>query len=480
MKTKSFKRPVQCILLILMMALLVSCKEKSQLDPDKPTQVTLWHYYAGENQIGLENAVELFNQTLGIEKGVVVNALALGSVNDLEKAITESAKGVLNSMEMPDIFSSYPDKAEEIDRYGLLVDIADYFSSKDLKNFLPEFIEPLYTADKRLTSIPIIKSTELFYINKSQWERFAEDTGSKEEELESWEGLLEIGRKYYEWAGNQVQNNEGAKAFFGVDSLANYIIIGNKQLGVDIIGWDQGGNGRVLLDREVLKKIFNFYYEGYSRGYINYVGRFRSDDLRAGQIASYVGSSSGIAYFPTWILNDDKKIEIELLAKFYPVFEGGSPYAIQQGANMCIVKSDPQKQEGAALFLKWFTSPDNNENFVLTSGYIPVNKISFEEGRFIGALAKLDIKDRVDQNIKSSYEIILEQALERDNYAIIPFEGSYDARKILENSLIEVAEEGREMLSQEKEITVDRAFENWIDRLESSFNEANINYKLLA
>ena len=45
---------------------------------------------------------------------------------------------------------------------------------------------------------------------------------------------------------------------------------------------------------------------------------------------------------------------------------------------MCITRSTPEKEYAAALFLKWFTSPEQNMKFVSSTGYLPVTKQAFE------------------------------------------------------------------------------------------------------
>ena len=120
------KRKLKALCLVLsLFILLTACSpgEKSVLDPKKPVSITLWHYYIGDNKIALETAVDQFNKSVGSEKGVVVNAVAKGSIAELEKAVTDSAKGIINAEPMPDLFSSYPDKGLEIDQLGKLCDL---------------------------------------------------------------------------------------------------------------------------------------------------------------------------------------------------------------------------------------------------------------------------------------------------------------------------------------------------------------------
>ena len=290
------KRKIKLACLFLsMLMLLTACSagEKTALDPKNPVSITLWHYYVGDNKIALETAVDTFNKSVGSEKGVVVNAVAKGSVTELEKAVTDAAKGVVNAEAMPDLFSCYPDKALEIDELGKLCDLNDYFSEAEQALYVEEFLNDGQFDGDRLLILPIVKSTELLYVNETAWNEFAVANSQDTTKLSTWEGVYAAAQAYYKWTDAQTPETSGdGKSLMGVDSVANYVIIGNKQLGVEVI---DGQNQQVVLNRAVMKKIFDTYYGSMSLGYFNAVGKFRSDDIKAGDLAAYVGSSSGAA-----------------------------------------------------------------------------------------------------------------------------------------------------------------------------------------
>lgn len=61
-----------------------------------------------------------------------------------------------------------------------------------------------------------------------------------------------------------------------------------------------------------------------------------------------------------------------------PVFEGGDKLVMQRGAGFCTVKSTPQKEKAACVFLEWLTNPENNVSFVTSLGYMPVTNEAFD------------------------------------------------------------------------------------------------------
>lgn len=485
MKLKRF------LIVLISIMILTGCGNTSRLNPKDPVTVTLWHYYLGENLTVLEESISLFNRTVGMENGVIVSHVAMGSIRELEENITNSVKGVINSQPLPDIFSSYPDKALEIDGYGKLVDLNKYFNEDEKDEYISSFLEDGYFNEDRLLLLPVLKSTEVLYVNNTAWSEFATTMGISNERLSTWEDIYDIAREYYQWIDGMTPNIMwDGLGMIGFDSIANYIVAGNRQMGIEIIYTDEDGNGKIIIDKEVMRNIFSIYYNGYSMGYFDAVGRFRSDDIKTNDLIAYVGATSGAAYFPTWVEDKGEKIAVDLLALDYPVFKGGRQYSIQQGAGMCMVKTDERHQEGAALFLKWFTEEDNNVNLALTTGYIPVKESAYTSQGLLATIDAMLLEDGIQKNIGSVYNIAIHQIVEGQAYAVRPFLGSYDARKVLQDSLIEIAKSSRELaigLQQENKteqeileaIQTNLSFEKWINILVDTFTDLNIQYEII-
>ncbi len=68
-------------------------------------------------------------------------------------------------------------------------------------------------------------------------------------------------------------------------------------------------------------------------------GRFRSDDVKMGNIIACVCSTSGSTYFPKEIISDDEtSYKIQSIAQEAPKFKGGENIAVQQGAGLVVTK----------------------------------------------------------------------------------------------------------------------------------------------
>ncbi len=350
-----------------------SQQEGVKLDPSNPVTLTVWHYYNGAQQAAFDSLVSEFNSSVGQQKGIYVEAYSQGSVSDLEQAVTDSAAGVVGSKAMPDLFSSYADTAYALEQDGRLADLSAYFTPDELGEYVSGYIEEGYfEQDGRLYLFPVAKSTEVTMVNLTDWEPFAQATGASLDDLGTFEGITALSRQYYEWTDAQTPDvPDDGKALYGRDSMSNYFVIGLKQLGIDLFEVE-GGQVTINADKDAVRRLWDNYYVPYVSGWFDSFGKFRSDDVKTGDILAYTGSSSSAAYFPDQAITDEGTYDIAYAVLPAPVFEGGQRVCVQQGAGMCVTKSDELHEYAACEFLKWFTRTDNSLAFACASSYLPV------------------------------------------------------------------------------------------------------------
>ena len=60
-----------------MLGCITGCGEKSELSPDNPITLTLWHVYGEQASSPMNLLVNEFNQTVGREKGIIVNVTSM-------------------------------------------------------------------------------------------------------------------------------------------------------------------------------------------------------------------------------------------------------------------------------------------------------------------------------------------------------------------------------------------------------------------
>lgn len=454
------------IICIMMSMILASCSilsSRDVLDPENPITVTVWNYYNGSVKDKFDELVAIFNETIGAEKGIVIEAQSYGDVNELADAVFATANNEIGSLPMPDIFAAYSDNAFRVKQITDLVNFSDYFSKAELAEIRKEFLdEGSFGTDGELYILPIAKSTENLYLNKTYWDEFAAKKDVKLTDLSTWEGLVNVSKIYYEYSG---------KAFFGVDANANYMLVSAMQMGNEMYLYDAKTNTvKLNFNESDAYRIWKNYYIPYISGYFMKSGRFSSDDARTGLIAAYTGSTAGASYFPVEISDGDNIIPIEVITLPYPFFDGGDPYVVQQGAGMCIAKSDEAHEFASAVFLKWFIDLPQNIEFAVSTGYLPVKTKALNADTILSELDNTNnnSNDAVRKSIVTTIDMLKTHTL----YGNKPFEGSYECRGVLETNLQQLLNSDLAYLNKQvddgydrsailEELTSDKHFQRW-------------------
>ena len=354
------------MILALSVCTLAGCSD-GKLDPKKPITLTMWHNYGGDMQQTMDLLIDEFNSTVGKEKGIVIDVTAISSSSELNKSLDLIVNGDPGAPAMPDIFTGYPKVAIQFQQKGMLVNFDNYFTDKELAEYVDAFVEEGRIADGGLYVFPIAKSTEVLYVNQTLFDKFAAATGAKQEDLATFEGIARLSKQYYEWSGG--------KQFYAADSWFNFAEVGMAQLGSSIF------DGEALsLDSEKFDYIFNTVYSPAVEGGISIYDGYSSDLSKTGDLICSTGSSAGILFYGDTITYADGTTEaVEYSILPYPTFEEGSKTAIQRGGGLMVGTSTEEKEYAACVFIKWLTAAEQNMKFVDETGYLPVTKQAFEK-----------------------------------------------------------------------------------------------------
>lgn len=427
------------LLCVMTLTLLCLCgcgskePDTGKLDPKHPVSISVWHYYNGAQLAAFNNMVDLFNETRGKELGIVVTGYSQGSVNDLQTNVMNSVNGKVGAEEVPNIFAAYADTAYEIDHMGMLVDLAAWLTPEQRALYVTGYLnEGDFAGNGAMKIFPIAKSTELFLLNETDWQVFADATGASFDDLTTLEGVTETARRYYEWTDSLTDKPNDGKAFFGRDAMANYFIIGGMQMGHEIFSV-QDGHTVIDFDKATVRHLWDNYYVPFIKGYFAASGRFRSDDIKTGNVIAFVGSSSGATFFPNRVATEDGEYPITMRVFPAPQFAGSAGYAVQQGAGMAVTRKSDAEIAASVEFLLWFTQDERNIRFSVDSGYMPVTW-SANSMDAIRAQSG-EISDTMDSVLSAAVETVHSNTL----YTTKAFKGGVDARSILENRMFDQA-----------------------------------------
>ncbi len=421
--------------------ILGGCGDKSPLDAKNPVTIDVWTYYNGDQLTAFDSLVEEFNETVGKEEGIIIKGYSQGSVNDLETNVLAAVKGEVGADEVPNIFAAYADTAYAVDQMGQVVDLKDYLSEEEVSAYIDSYIrEGDFSGGGEIKIFPTAKSTEIFVLNKTDWDVFASETGAAYEDMADMDGLVETAQRYYEWSDGKTPDvpNDG-KALFGRDAMANYMLIGSMQMGTEIF---QVSEGKMTLnfDKETVRNLWDHYYVPFVKGYFAATGRFRSDDIKTGNIIAYVGASSGVSFLPESVnISDAESYPIEMEILPCPKFEGeDSTYAVQQGAGMVVTKGSEAEIYASVEFLKWFTADERNIKFSVNSGYLPVTKTANDK------TAVMDSGAQISDNMGKMLSVAVDTVNGNKMYTTRAFETGTKARNILEYAMSDRAAADRE------------------------------------
>ena len=435
--------------------------------PAKVTDIMVWTYYNGDQLESFTSLVNQFNETVGAQKGIKVSTESQGSVNDLETSVMNSAEGKVGAAAMPNIFSAYADTAYALDQMGMVVDLAPCLTEEEKAQFVEGYLsEGDFGEDDSIKIFPVAKSTELLFLNDTDWQAFADAADVRYEDLATMEGLTAVAEKYYNWTDAQTAAPDDGKALFGRDAMANYMLVGAQQLG-DTIFAVKDGRMTVNFERDVARRLWDNYYVPFVRGWFAATGRFRSDDIKTGNVLAYVGSSSSATFFPARVTNDaNESHEISLKTLPAPQFEGGEAVAVQQGAGMVVTAAKEEEVKASVEFLKWFVRAENNIAFSVGSGYLPVTRKANDMQEILASGLTLD--DNMQQTLAVAVDTVNGNRL----YTPYAFAGGSSARKVLEYGLSDLAAadrktvvqriaEGQSAAEAEAEFLTDEYFEAW-------------------
>jgi len=352
--------------LVLLILCTSGCAQNTKPNEKNPVTLTMWHVYGSQTQSPLNQAIDEFNRTIGQENGITINVVSVTSSSAIDKALSASANQEPGSEEMPDLFTAYPRVAEIVGKENLLA-WDDYFTEQELSAFTDMFLSEGYFEDK-LLMLPIAKSSEAFYLNKTLFDRFSKDTGITVNDLTTFDGLFRVANTYYDWSGGQ--------HFMQLNDFYNYAYIGMKAYGHNFIQ-----NGTLQLTDETFQKIWSPLAQTAIYGGICLEDGYAAARWKTVEIIANIGSTADVLYQPDEVVYSDNTTEpITTYTMPYPLFtEDSSGFAVYRGGGLFAVKSEDERKNFAAyLFAKWLTEKEQNLDFVTQTGYLPVTDDAFD------------------------------------------------------------------------------------------------------
>ena len=281
-----------------------------------------------------------------------------------------------------------------------------------------DFVEGYYAEGKQfgdglMYTMPISKSTEVLYYNKTFFEANNLTVPTTWDELEA--------------VCAKIKEIDPMSIPLGYDSEANWFINMTEQYDSE---YTSASEPYFLFDNETNRAFIKRFREWYEKGYLTtqtLYGAYTSGLFTStSEVKSYIsiGSSAGATYQrPAADAKGNYPFEVGIAT--IPQVSADNRKVISQGPSVCIFKkSNPQEVIASWLFVKYLTtSVEFQAEFSMASGYVPVLKSVSENPVYAEFLANADGGNYVSA---LSAKVCLEQA---DAYYTSPaFNGSSEAR----------------------------------------------------
>ena len=233
---------------------------------------------------------------------------------------------------------------------------------------IDDFIQGYYEegqqfGDGKMYTLPLSKSTEVLYYNKT----FFDANGLTPPT--TWDEMEALCKKIKEIDPNCIP--------LGYDSESNWFITMCEQYGSD---YTSATGEHFLFDNETNRDFVARFHDWYQKGYVTtqeLSGAYTSELFKAQEgTKSYmsIGSSAGATHQRPDKVNDAYPFEVAITT--IPQVNPEEPKVISQGPSICIFKkNNPQEVVASWLFVKYLTTTvEFQAEFSMASGYVPVIK----------------------------------------------------------------------------------------------------------
>ena len=261
------------ILCVLSAGLLFTSAKKAKA----PVTVEIWHTYNGKQAACLNDIADRFNASQAEYKVEVKNQDYSGFADTVYNAV---ANGI-----GPSIIFNYGTTAVDYANEGLAINIKKFIDKdtkkgdKQMKNLIDSLPEAMKTdvlgfEDGGIYYLPGCTTGPVFFYNQTIFKELGLKVPS------NWEELAQVSKTIYEKKGIPGFHSDGL-----VDNIQE-MIMHNK------LGYIDVENKKITFAGDKLAEIYDWYADNCKKGYFSFntIGRYSSEDLANGDIASFSGS----------------------------------------------------------------------------------------------------------------------------------------------------------------------------------------------
>lgn len=327
------------VVLVIAGAVYIYFTHYAPLRPDADTEVTVWYVSSDRMWQSFAGLADSYSKGEGAKYGITVRTKAFDSQTELYKQLD---KAIDDGSSLPDMVVCDTDYAAYMAKSGVLADLSTYFGNWEASSFNKEMTEAA-SVDGGLVAVPIAAQTDVFMINTKLFSDFSA--------ISNFEKLCSVADEYYSRNGG---------SFFTITDYSLFFRTAAAQLkdDFDAVSPHETSNKNC-------KYIYNLLAQtAYSRGFGD-GGEDAAKQVGEGKLPCAIVSSAEVMKYAYAIDADT----VDFAA--YPCMKDGEPAYVEKVTGITMTASDTNSERASALFIRWFTSTENNSAFVGDSGYIP-------------------------------------------------------------------------------------------------------------
>lgn len=332
-------------------------KEETEADGNV-TELTYWYCWTDKIQENNLELTELFNETVGKEKGIHVTAEYQGTYDECHQKL--QAAFVAN--EMPDVSVMEISSIRRFAENGVIEPLDSYIEASEID--MTDFYDALLLngqVDGFCYGLPYLRSTPIMYYNNT----LLKEAGYDGANLKTWDDLKEMAVAVHEKTGKY-----GISQYSYIWTLDAFMI----EHGSSVLNDDETATN---LNSEAGKEVIGFFRDLIDQGVVHAFNNTESDkvtaDVQNEDTAIWFSSTGDLTKFSSMA----DELGFELGVGFIPMEECyGTPTG---GCNLVMMSKLPDKKKEAAWeFIRFMTDTEQTVKSSIKTGYLPARKSAGE------------------------------------------------------------------------------------------------------
>jgi len=340
------------------------------------TEITFWHAMGAELGKKLEQIVDGYNKSQStnhvtpVFKGTYPEAM-------------NGAIAAFRAHQQPDIVQVFEvgtgtmmaAKGAVYPVYQLMKDTGNEW---DPKQFLPAVVGYYTDTDGNMLSFPFNSSTPILYYNKDEFQKAGLDPNTPPK---TWEDLVNDSKKLMSSGAAKCGFTSGWITWIQTENLSAWH---NQPIGTKQNGFG-GLDAELTLNGPVQVRHWDNLKKWSDAGIFEYGGPAGGNDappkFYSGECAMYMNSSGSRAAV---LLNSKFNVGFDFLP-YYDDVKAAPQNSIIGGASLWVMGGKkPEEYKGVAKFFAFLSRPEVQEEWHVSTGYVPITMAAYEMTRKSG------------------------------------------------------------------------------------------------